>query len=190
MERGMIKSVGKSGHMMAWAEIWHQGKVRDMKDNSFINEIGTWNYKRLSICDFHQESRTGLLSWHHLRWDIFSSGGTGRWRWWKIKSADPSQCALLSLTLSVTALGWGLQVVRGWGEVSIYLVVQWRRRDLWGFECHPVTRCTFFPCIIGPDDSSWKLPVNNLEVMSFIDSHIVFNLWLKPCGRKYKRIYK
>lgn len=112
------------------------------------------------------------------------------WRWWKIKSADPSQCALLSLTLSVTALGWGLQVVRGWGEVSIYLVVQWRRRDLLGFECHPVTRCTFFPCIIGPDDSSWKLPVNNLEVMSFIDSHIVFNLWLKSCGRKSKRIYK
>lgn len=71
--------------------------------------------------------------------------------------------------------GGGLQVVRV-EEVSIYLVVQWRQRDLLGFGCHPVTRCTFFPCIMGPDDSSWELPVNNLEVMSFIELYIALNL--------------
>lgn len=82
----------------------------------------------------------------------------------------------------------GVQVVRP-DEVSIYLVLQWRRRDLLGFGCHPVTRCTFFPCIMGPDDSGWELPVNNLEVMSFIELHIVLNLRLKPHGRKYKKQY-
>ena len=113
-------------------------------------------------------------------------------RWWKIKSADPSQSASLWVTLTVTAGGQeggggreGVQVVRP-GEVSIYLVLQWRRRDLLGFGCHPVTRCTFFPCIMGPDDSSWELPVNNLEVMSFIELYIVLNLRLKAYGRKYK----
>ncbi len=61
-------------------------------------------------------------------------------------------------------------------EVSIYLVV-WRRQwDLLGFGCHTVTRCTFFLCIMGPHDSSWELPVNNLEVMSFIEYYIVLNL--------------
>lgn len=68
-----------------------------------------------------------------------------------------------------------MQVV-GVEEVSIFLVVQWQRRDLLGFGCHPVTRCAFFPCIMGPDDSGWKLPVNNLEVMSFIELYIVLNL--------------
>lgn len=77
--------------------------------------------------------------------------------------------------------GWGVQVVRAEGG-SIYLVVQWRQQDLWGFGCHPVTRCTFFPCIMGPDDTSWRLPVNNLEVMSFIELYIVLNLWLRPYG--------
>lgn len=77
--------------------------------------------------------------------------------------------------------GWGVQVVRAEGG-SIYLVVQWRQQDLWGFGCHPVTRCTFFPCIMGPDDTSWRLPVNNLEVMSFIELYIVLNLWLRSYG--------
>lgn len=96
---------------------------------------------------------------------------------------SPSKCfALGNLDSSCEWTGgWGVQVVRAEGG-SIYLVVQWRQQDLWGFGCHPVTRCTFFPCIMGPDDTSWRLPVNNLEVMSFIELYIVLNLWLRPYG--------
>lgn len=139
---------------------------------------------------------TDLLRMGHLQLRL--NGAQDCLRWWKIKSADPSQSASLWVTLTVTAGGQeggrrsgergGVQVVRP-DEVSIYLVLQWRRRDLLGFGCHPVTRCTFFPCIMGPDDSGWELPVNNLEVMSFIELHIVLNLRLKPHGRKYKKQY-
>ena len=60
--------------------------------------------------------------------------------------------------------------------VSIYLVLQWWPQDLLSFGCHPVTRCTFFPCIMGQDDASWSLSVNNPEVMSFVELYTVLNL--------------
>lgn len=81
------------------------------------------------------------------------------------------------MTLTETAGGqrgqqWGVQVIR-MEEVSIYLLVQWRQWDLLAFGRLAVTSCTFFPCIMGPDDSSRRLLVNNLEVMYFIELYIV-----------------
>lgn len=61
-------------------------------------------------------------------------------------------------------------------EVSIYLVPETQRWDLLGLGCHPLTRLTFFPCIMSWGDSGWRLPVNNLEVMSFIELYAMLNL--------------
>lgn len=62
------------------------------------------------------------------------------------------------------------------GGDSIYLVLQPRQLDLLSFGYHPVSRSTFFLCIMGPDDTIWRPPVNNLEVMSFIELYIEVNL--------------